>query len=1766
MSRGRFLGAFGEKLANLRTPSPSRGRSPSSARDVSHTDSAEQPQERMGLHSLWPEDAASQAKTTIDIVAVHGLGGDAFDTWRAQDTGRIWLKDFLPEQFQDAHIMTFGYNSRVLSKSISGINDYARDLLEQLRAIRTNLDTDRNPLIFALIIAHERQELYESVGPMVKGIMFFGTPHRGSEIASWSTIFSNLASLTTAGQIRSDLLKNLESSSSTLRDISTQFVSRATGLQIVTFYEQEKLKGLIIVQQDSAELAYGNERPIPIGANHITMCKFSMSTSPEYKKVLANMKKLVQYSREAQRLGSTSAGAEQEHDDHPTLPSLSTWSHNVAIGQSRQHNGNVYNYYGATSGRPDASEPKSAPGNKHWDVSMSRCKPFLHFVGQETLLRSLEEALLPARSVQTVTGRRFVLRGLSGSGKTQVALRFAEQHRQSFWGVFWVDILNRKFAQIGFSKLARRFGSLVGTGEEAVVEITTMLANATKPWLLILHDPADPNYNYSSYIPDSPHGSVLVLMRSDVTLHLDTIEEQQMLSGLEHRSAEKLLARIATDSSKHPETNRSCVLIVRYLQAFPLALVVAGSLIASGLCSANEYPRTLNFKQSEVINTKMSKDLPFYTTYFAVFETTIHYLKACATSTAKHALQLHRILAFFDRASVCEDIFFRAWKAVEEYVVDGPDQYHDPTRGLAHVHFLGPWHHHCARSLTSEWASSTDARAFHAACALLNDLSLVSWDEEARTMSMHGALRYWARERLSFGDQAQAWAAAASILAFSIGEDDYWQQPYFEEPNHFGECIGRRPLGVETCFPPRNTAGIVRIYFRFYWQLLRSEDIRPLYDPLWDEMVRLARPLLGIEQPLGDGNHIALYHLRVVALVRMGRHAEAIQMGQEVLKMRQANFQPDHIALLWSKHSLASSYLASGQSATALKLLQEVARTHGFAQYLNDSQPTQFLPQNGPSIDEPRDLVSCLQKDATGAVETSISPASAAIWIPYDLGRAYIATGQHGKGLRLLEQCLLGPNALFPAGHYHRLRRTLALAAFCIAVGYNEKALQVLSDSVRMNQTSPVPEMALAHMLFLNHRFGDAVSSLKSVLGKEDAGVYALPEDAVMTLTCELYHSYVRSERQGEADLLQGIAGTPVNGKHAARNEDPATQRELLMDVLSASATKRDAKQYLARFNRPRKDSKGEKPDLYALLEDRNARNRQDQSRLDKTGVNLGGLYAPSRAIADVPQFSSEEVSREQAKAAAVAAQEELHVALVCLKAPEAIDEDTLDGLARTIAQLVKLDMRIILVLDININNVQAEKYAGSLVDVKALRKAFAQQADRLCDAIDRHNSEGARSVPNALEVVEDVWENGTETHELHVTMPNTLIDPLKRGMIPIIPSLAYTASGQLVQIAAADIMTTITKYLLGVDSAGQQIAGPPEPISLDRIIVLDAIGGIPSKDRGDGAHVFINLEQEFDNIEQELSEYADAAERNHSHPRGSAFYDQHRDNLDLVRKCLQLLPPSSSALITTPEEAASSSRVTKAPTLGAGTRRQKNPLIHNLLTNKPLISSSLPAARLHHAEGQHPNTPLTEASTMLRRGMPLIIIPAADRHLGWQRPITGKTTLQLDQDPRINLPQLVHLIEDSFRRKLNLQNYLDRIQHRLAGIIIAGHYEGAAILTWESPPSTTDPTRLVPYLDKFAVRQSSQGSSGVADIVFQAMLRSCFPRGVCWRSRKDNPVNKWYFERAVGSWRIPESEWVMFWTGEHVVEREREFLDCVAVCRGIRGSWEEEEGKKEGD
>jgi hypothetical protein len=70
------------------------------------------------------------------------------------------------------------------------------------------------------------------------GIIFMGTPHRGSELVPWALLFANVVNAAFMGQaLRKDLLRELDGSSTTLMDISKQFVHRSTPLRIMSFIE-----------------------------------------------------------------------------------------------------------------------------------------------------------------------------------------------------------------------------------------------------------------------------------------------------------------------------------------------------------------------------------------------------------------------------------------------------------------------------------------------------------------------------------------------------------------------------------------------------------------------------------------------------------------------------------------------------------------------------------------------------------------------------------------------------------------------------------------------------------------------------------------------------------------------------------------------------------------------------------------------------------------------------------------------------------------------------------------------------------------------------------------------------------------------------------------------------------------------------------------------------------------------------------------------------------------------------------------------------------------------------------------------------------------------------------------------------------------------------------------------------------------------------------------------------------------------------------------
>ncbi|KAK2678869.1 P-loop containing nucleoside triphosphate hydrolase [Fusarium oxysporum f. sp. vasinfectum] len=209
----------------------------------------QKPLKEYGLHTFLNTERLST--NTADVVAVHGLDGHYAKSWTDGSTGVNWLTDLMPAGF---FVLSFSYNSSVkFSKATCDLYDFADQLLEGLYASRQSEEEKQRPIIFvchsfggivfkqAYVRAHE-VERYHELAKSTRGVLFFGTPHRGSGLASWGTMLSSILKTASLGtSTNTQLSRDLEPNSRDLDRISQSFKMKSSGLKIYSFYETEKM-------------------------------------------------------------------------------------------------------------------------------------------------------------------------------------------------------------------------------------------------------------------------------------------------------------------------------------------------------------------------------------------------------------------------------------------------------------------------------------------------------------------------------------------------------------------------------------------------------------------------------------------------------------------------------------------------------------------------------------------------------------------------------------------------------------------------------------------------------------------------------------------------------------------------------------------------------------------------------------------------------------------------------------------------------------------------------------------------------------------------------------------------------------------------------------------------------------------------------------------------------------------------------------------------------------------------------------------------------------------------------------------------------------------------------------------------------------------------------------------------------------------------------------------------------------------------------------
>ncbi|KAI8650410.1 hypothetical protein NCS57_01374600 [Fusarium keratoplasticum] len=288
--------------------------------EIETSDHAETPQpqnEQYGLFHL--NSSASQPPNSpqdackLDIVAVHGLGGDAYRTWQ-HENGFNWLQH-LEEEFTGIRVYSYGYDSGVaFSGGTASLTDYARHLLSLVKMTRSSEKEEDRKIVFvchslggllvkqAFLLASNERGLFGSLRQSTYAILFFATPQTGTRSEYYDDILCNIVDAMAFANTNDRLLEgfrkaiheSIRSNGSRLCQLAKKFHSEAYHLQHVSsFVETSPIPGHkdILVGKVSGQRGLSKERVIPmLQHDHRQICKFSSLESKGMNIIISQLR------------------------------------------------------------------------------------------------------------------------------------------------------------------------------------------------------------------------------------------------------------------------------------------------------------------------------------------------------------------------------------------------------------------------------------------------------------------------------------------------------------------------------------------------------------------------------------------------------------------------------------------------------------------------------------------------------------------------------------------------------------------------------------------------------------------------------------------------------------------------------------------------------------------------------------------------------------------------------------------------------------------------------------------------------------------------------------------------------------------------------------------------------------------------------------------------------------------------------------------------------------------------------------------------------------------------------------------------------------------------------------------------------------------------------------------------------------------------------------------------------------------------------------
>ncbi|KAF8143142.1 hypothetical protein K438DRAFT_1784018 [Mycena galopus ATCC 62051] len=461
--------------------------------------------------------------------------------------------------------------------------------------------------------------------------------------------------------------------------------------------------------------------------------------------------------------------------------------------------------------------------------------------------------------------RTYVLHGLGGSGKTQIALKFLDMTNRyetpRFTKQFFINASSRQTLATAFKNIAISEG-IGKTSEDG----SQWLISQMEEWMLLFDNADDPSIDLFAFFPKCTQGNIIITSRNPQLATHGPRSHSRVGDMDETNAIDLLLLRAIKE--KTMETTQWASEIVKELSCLPLAVIQAGAYISKFNC-LHRYLSIYRQNRAKILRQHPTQSHDDYRwTVYTTWQISFNQL----SNVAARFLQLCSLL---HHNSMPEANFEQAaeWMLTE----DGQEaKTLQEARGFLH-NFLsgsGTWDQQCLMDIAAE----------------IQGYSLIDRDDTRDTLSMHPLVHSWCQDTLD--DEPIARECMTDIIGM-----------YKEAESLEAMVLEKRKqlLGADhpdTLWAMANLAAT-------YHTLGRYQEAEPLEGTVLEKW----KQLLGADHPdtlRAMANLAATYS-------QLGRYQEAEPLEGTVLDKRKQLLGADHPDTLFAIANLAAAYCQLGR-------------------------------------------------------------------------------------------------------------------------------------------------------------------------------------------------------------------------------------------------------------------------------------------------------------------------------------------------------------------------------------------------------------------------------------------------------------------------------------------------------------------------------------------------------------------------------------------------------------------------------------------------------------------------------------------------------------------------------------------------------------------------------------------------------------------------------------------------------------------------------------